>query len=59
MVRVMPREVARFIESRFGELKVSEARYEDLLGEADNYYPRYLEELNKLLTPGAPAPDTK
>ena len=24
MVRVMPREVARFIQSRFGELKVSE-----------------------------------
>jgi intergrase/recombinase len=49
MIRSMPREVARFIQSRFGELKVSEARYEDLLGEADSYYPRYLEELNKLL----------
>jgi len=59
MVRVMPREVARFIQSRLGELKISEARYEDLLGEADNHYPRYLEELNKLLTPGAPAPNTK
>jgi len=30
MIRVMPREVARFVQSRFGELKVSEARYEDL-----------------------------
>ena len=38
----MPREVARFIQSRFGELKVSKARYEDLLGEADQYYPKYL-----------------
>jgi intergrase/recombinase len=55
MIRVMPREVARFIQSRFGELKVSEARYEDLLSEADTHYPRYLEELNKLLTPRAPA----
>ena len=42
MVRAMPREVARFIQSRFGELKVSEARYEDLLGEADEHYPGYL-----------------
>lgn len=42
MVKAMPREVARFIQSRFGELKVSEARYEDLLGEADQYYPKYL-----------------
>jgi len=42
MVRVMPREVARFVQSRFGELKVSEARYEDLLGEADEHYPEYL-----------------
>jgi intergrase/recombinase len=58
MIRVMPREVARFIQSRFGELKVSEARYEDLLSEADTHYPRYLEELNKLLTPGAPASKT-
>jgi len=41
MVKVMPREVARFIQSRFGELKVSEARYEDLLSEADEYYPKY------------------
>jgi intergrase/recombinase len=59
MIRVMPREVARFIQSRFGELRVSEARYEDLLSEADTYYPRYLEELSKLVTQGAPAPSTK
>ena len=42
MIRVMPWEVARFIQSRFGELKISEARYEDLLSEADEQYPRYL-----------------
>ena len=46
---VMPREVARFIQSRFGELKISEARYEDLLSEADNYYPKYLEKLRELV----------
>ncbi|MEM1651134.1 MAG: integrase [Sulfolobales archaeon] len=39
MLQTMPREVARFIQSRFGELRVSEARYEDLLSEADEYYP--------------------
>jgi len=42
MIKVMPREIARFIQSRFGELKVSEARYEDLLSEADEHYPKYL-----------------
>jgi intergrase/recombinase len=42
MIKAMPREVARFIQSRFGELKISEARYEDLLGEADQHYPGYL-----------------
>jgi len=42
MIKVMSREVARFIQSRFGELKISEARYEDLLGEADEHYPRYI-----------------
>jgi intergrase/recombinase len=49
MIRAMPREVARFVQSRFGELKVSEARYEDLLAEADEYYPKYLEQLNGLI----------
>ena len=53
MVKVMPREVARFIQSRFGELKVSEARYEDLLTEADNYYPKYLEKLSEELEKAA------
>jgi len=46
MIKVMSREVARFIQSRFGELRVSEARYEDLLEEADKNYPTYLEHLS-------------
>jgi intergrase/recombinase len=49
MVQAMPREVARFIQSRFGELRVSEARYEDLLSEADTHYPKYLEKLRELV----------
>jgi len=48
LVQVMPREVARFIQSRFGELRISEARYEDLLSEADEHYPKYLEKLREL-----------
>jgi len=55
MIRVMPREVARFIQSRFGELKVSEARYEDLLSEADSHYPKYLETLKQLYRAGPPS----
>ncbi len=39
MVQTIPREVARFIQSRSGELRVSEARYEDLLSEADDTTP--------------------
>lgn len=42
MVKTMGRETARFIQSRFGELQVSEARYEDLLSEADQQYPAYI-----------------
>jgi intergrase/recombinase len=49
LVQVMPREVAKFIQSRFGELRISEARYEDLLSEADSYYPKYLEKLRELV----------
>ncbi len=44
MVKVMPREVARVIQDGFGELRVSEARYEDLLEEADEAYPAYLKQ---------------
>jgi len=46
MIRIMSREVVRFIQSRLGELKISEARYEDLLGEAD-YYPEHLKPLSQ------------
>jgi intergrase/recombinase len=49
LVQAMPREVARFIQSRFGELRISEARYEDLLSEADSYYPKYLEKLREIV----------
>ena len=49
MVRAVGREVARLLQSRWGELKVSEARYEDLVSEADEVYPRYLELLRELL----------
>jgi len=49
MIRTMPREVARFVQSRFGELKISEARYEDLLAEADEHYPKYLEQLREAM----------
>jgi|GEM_PF-2357705 len=48
MIKAMSREVARFVQSRFGELKISEARYEDLLGEADMNYPRYLNMLQSI-----------
>jgi len=49
MIRVISREIARFIQSRFGELKISEARYEDLLSEADEHYPKYLSLLQSTL----------
>jgi intergrase/recombinase len=41
----MPREVVRLIQSCLRELKISEARYEDLLGEAGHYYSSYLNNL--------------
>jgi len=31
------------VVSFLGEPKISEARYEDLLSEADEHYPRYLD----------------
>jgi len=46
MVRSTPREVACFIQSRLEELKVSGARYEDPLTEADERYLRIVEALN-------------
>jgi len=49
MIKAMPREIVRFAQSRLGELRVSEARYEDLLGETDESYPKYLEYLSNQL----------
>jgi len=45
---VMIREVAGFVQSKFRELRISEARYEDLLSEVDEHYPRYIEKLREL-----------
>lgn len=42
------KDVARFIQSRFGELAISEAVYENLLEKADQIYPRVLEDLKRL-----------
>jgi intergrase/recombinase len=42
MIKAMPREVVRFMQSRLRELKISEARYQGLLSEADAYYSKYL-----------------
>jgi intergrase/recombinase len=42
VVKAMPREIARFIRSGFSELEISEARHEDLLSEAGDHYPKYL-----------------
>jgi len=42
MVKVLGRELSRFLQSRFGELKISEKVYEDLLSEADEKYLDYL-----------------
>jgi len=48
MIKAMSREVARFIQSRFGELAISEAVYENLLEKADQIYSRVLEDLKRL-----------
>jgi intergrase/recombinase len=49
LMEAMPREVARFIQSRIGELKISEAKYEALLSEAEERYPKYLEDIRSPL----------
>ena len=41
MRKTMGYEAAAFAQSRFGELRVSERRYSDLLGETDEKYPKY------------------
>ncbi|ABN69676.1 hypothetical protein Smar_0569 [Staphylothermus marinus F1] len=48
MIKTMNMEVARFIQSRFGELRVSEARYEDLISLADQAYPIFLKHLTEI-----------
>jgi intergrase/recombinase len=45
MIQVILREVVRFIYPKFEELKISEARYEDLLSEDDKHYSKYPEKL--------------
>ena len=49
MRKTMGYEAAAFAQSRFGELRVSERRYSDLLGEADEKYPDYIRGLNALI----------
>lgn len=49
MRKSMGYEAAAFAQSRFGELKVSERRYSDLLEETDQAYPRYLDTLASLI----------
>jgi intergrase/recombinase len=49
MIKAMSREIARFVLSIFEELKRSEARYKDLLSEAIEHYPKYLDFLNNTL----------
>ena len=44
---VSDKDVVRFIQSRFGELKVSAERYADLLSDADSEYPKLMEALKK------------
>ncbi|MEM4908173.1 MAG: hypothetical protein QW301_04950 [Desulfurococcaceae archaeon] len=48
MIQTMPGEVARFAHSKFGELRISEEKYEDLLSEADEHYPKYLNSITTL-----------
>ena len=46
MIRALLGEVTRFIEGRLRELKISEARYEDLLSEANGNYPKCLNSIS-------------
>jgi len=48
MVKTIPGGVARFLQSRFGDLEISEAGYEALLSETDEHYPKYLNNALKL-----------
>ena len=44
---IRDKDVLRFIQSRFGELKISEEKYGDLLADADSEYPKLMEMLKK------------
>jgi len=44
---IRDKDVLRFIQSRFGELKISEEKYGDLLTEADSEYPKLMEMLKR------------
>lgn len=51
LVRVIPdKDVARFIHSRLGEVRIGEARYDDLLTTADEWYPKALQALENELS---------
>ncbi|RLE45911.1 MAG: hypothetical protein DRJ31_10640 [Candidatus Methanomethylicota archaeon] len=43
---IKDKDVVRFIQSRLGELKISEERYGDLLREADVGYPKLMKVLS-------------
>ncbi len=49
MRKTMGYEAAAFAQSRFGELRVSERRYSDLLGETDEKYQKYILHIFNLL----------
>jgi len=44
---IQDKDVLRFIQSRFGKLKISEEKYGDLLADADSEYPKLMEMLKK------------
>jgi len=49
---IRDKDTLRFIQSRFGELKISEEKYGDLLADADSEYPELADMLKKgLQTP--------
>ena len=49
MRKTMDYEAATFAQSRFGELRVSERRYSNLLSEADKEIPDYFQYLRNML----------
>jgi intergrase/recombinase len=49
MIEVTPKEVARFVQSKLGELKISKARCGNLLSEVVEHYPKYLNYLSNTL----------